>query len=186
VAEDRQPAERPAPADPATEASDDRTGGETESTRPLSVPVQPTRASAAAPTSRYEREHTSAAMAGPKRSRFAAVMSRSRRAMDSVRLRLASAIWMAAVLAAVMLCLGALLVALDANMDNSLVSAVLDLDRAIDGPFWKVFDFYTETKSGAQGAPDEVKNHLVNWGLAAAGYLIVGRLLDRLIRPASA
>jgi hypothetical protein len=100
-------------------------------------------------------------------------------------MRLASGIWTAAVLAAIALSLGALLVALDANLDNALVSAVLDLDRAIDGPFWKVFDFYQETKSGGQGPPDEVKNHLVNWGLAAAGYLVVGRFLDRLIRPAS-
>jgi hypothetical protein len=112
-------------------------------------------------------------------------MTNGKAVTDIVRVRVASAIWMLAVLAAVALALGALLVALDANMDNVLVSAVLDLDRAIDGPFWKVFDFYKETKSGAQGPPDGVKNHLVNWGLAAAGYLIVGRVLDRLARPSA-
>jgi hypothetical protein len=112
-------------------------------------------------------------------------MARGKATSDLVRTRVASLIWVTAVLAAVALSLGALLIAFDANMDNVLVATVIDVDRAIDGPFWKVFDFYEDTKSGVQGPPDEVKNHLVNWGLAAAGYLIAGRLLDRLIRPAT-
>ena len=102
---------------------------------------------------------------------------------DAVRLRLAAFTWILALTAAVVLSLAALLVALDANTDNGLVARVLDLARAIDGPFWRVFDFYEETPSGQQGPPDDVKNHLVNWGLAAAAFLIVGRVLSSLIRP---
>ena len=32
-----------------------------------------------------------------------------------------------------------------------------------------------------QGA--EVKNALVNWGLGAVAWLVIGRLLDRIIKP---
>jgi hypothetical protein len=37
-----------------------------------------------------------------------------------------------------------------------------------------IFDF---------GPKDEAKNALANWGVAAIFYLVVGRLLDRIIRP---
>lgn len=103
--------------------------------------------------------------------------------LDAARTRLADLVWLVAVLAAIVLSIGALLVALGANADNVLVSAILDTGHAIDGPFWKVFEFYKENASGSRGAPDDVKNHLVNWGLAAVGYLVVGRVSDRLIRP---
>lgn len=108
---------------------------------------------------------------------------RAAAALNTVRQRLAAAVWLVALGAAIVLGLGALLVALGANTDNPLVGAVLDLARALDGPFWRVFDFYQETRSGRRGPPDPVKNHLVNWGLAAATYLVVGRLLSNLIRP---
>jgi hypothetical protein len=185
VADDRQPAERPASAESTPDASGERAGGAPESARPVSIPAQPTPVTSAPSTSRHERDRQAAEAAKPRRGRLANAFAGSKSTLSLARARIASAIWMGAVLAAVALSLGALLVALDANMDNALVSAVLKLDRAIDGPFWKVFDFYKETKSGAQGPPDDVKNHLVNWGLAAAGYLVVGRLLDRAIRPAS-
>jgi hypothetical protein len=185
VADDRHPPQKPAPADSAAEPSDKRAGeaGRESAARTPLVPEQPTRATPAPSSSRHDREV--AAKTSKQPGRLARALTASRSGLNAVRARLAGAIWTAAVLAAVALSLGALLVALSANRDNALVNAVLDLDQAIDGPFWKVFDFYKETKSGAQGPPDDVKNHLVNWGLAAAGYLVVGRLLDRLIRPAS-
>ena len=86
-------------------------------------------------------------------------------------------------LAAVVLSLGALLIALGANQDNTVVESVLDAANRIDGPFWRIFDFYEENKQGARIGPDTAKNHLVNWGLAAVAYLIGGRILDRVIRP---
>jgi hypothetical protein len=190
VADERQSAETPAPADKTTESADkttesDQPAGSAPSANGVAVPAQPTRATPAPPTSQHDREVAAAKADRPERSRAARFGAAVKSAFSAVRTRVAAAIWMAAVAAAVTLSLGALLVALDANQDNTLVSAVLDLDRAIDGPFWKVFDFYKETKSGANGPPDDTKNHLVNWGLAAAGYLVVGRFLDRLIRPAA-
>jgi hypothetical protein len=172
VADDRNSAETPAPAD--------RKNG-----RPIAVPEQPTRATPAPSTSQHDRGSAASQTGRSRPRRLSHAYATGKSVTDAVRVRVAAAIWMGAVLAAVALSLGALLVALKANTDNSLVSALLDLDHAIDGPFWKVFDFYNETRSGARGAPDDVKNHLVNWGLAAAAYLVVGRCLDRLIRPVS-
>jgi hypothetical protein len=182
VADDRKSAETPAPADGTKNGSVGHEGA-APAARQIAVPEQPTRATPAPSTSQHDRESAASKTGKPTARRLSHVYSTGKSVTDAIRTRVAAAIWMVAVLAAVVLSLGALLVALDANTDNSLVSAVLDLDHAIDGPFWKVFDFYKETKSGARGAPDDVKNHLVNWGLAAAGYLVVGRFLDRLIRP---
>lgn len=102
---------------------------------------------------------------------------------DLIRNRVASVVWLVAVLAAVVLSLGALLIALGANQQNTVVESVLDAATRIDGPFWRIFDFYEENKQGARIGPDTAKNHLVNWGLAAVAYLIGGRILDRVIRP---
>lgn len=96
----------------------------------------------------------------------------ARLAVRRVRELLATAVLTVAVLAALMLALGAVLVGLDANQDNTLVSAVLDFAHRLDGPFADVFTF-----------GDAVKQTLVNWGIAAAVYLIIGRVLERAIRP---
>lgn len=104
---------------------------------------------------------------------------RASSAATAVRARLAQVIWLICVLCALALAFGALLIALNAEKDNALVSFVLDVASAVDlGVFDRnagVFDF-----AGENG---ETKNALVNWGLGAIAWLIVGRILDRLIRP---
>lgn len=96
-----------------------------------------------------------------------------------LRLRLSQIVWLAAVVCALFLAVGALLVALDANPDNALVRFVLDVADVVDlGVFSRDNGVFTFS-----GADAETKNALVNWGLAAVGYLVVGRLLERLIRP---
>ena len=102
---------------------------------------------------------------------------------DIIRSRIASIVWLLCVLAAIILAAGALLFALDANMKNDLVKAVIDTAEKIDGPFWRIFEFRTDTKGPGAGPHDATKEHLVNWGLAAVAYLIVGRVLNRIIRP---
>ncbi len=94
---------------------------------------------------------------------------------DALRNRIASVIWIVAVLCAVVLALGALLISLDANTDNSLVDLVIRTARRLDGPFGNVFTF--------DGDNAKTKARLVNWGLAALAYLIVGRVLERVVRP---
>jgi hypothetical protein len=96
-----------------------------------------------------------------------------------IRVRLAQVIWLAAVVCALVLAVAALLVALDANQDNALVSFVLDvadvLDLGVFDPDNGVFTF--------DGADADTKNALANWGLAAIAYLVVGRILERVVRP---
>ena len=95
-----------------------------------------------------------------------------------VRTLLGQLVWGAAVVAALFLAVGALLVALDANPDNALVRLVLDVADVLDLDVFSrangVFTF--------DGADAATKNALVNWGIAAVAYLVVGRLLERLIR----
>ena len=96
-----------------------------------------------------------------------------------VRGILAQVVWLLFLAAALFLAVGALLIAVDANRDNDLVKFVLEGAARVDlGIFSKdngVKDF--------SGTNAETKNALFNWGLGAVAWLVVGRILDRLIRP---
>jgi hypothetical protein len=99
-----------------------------------------------------------------------------------LRRTLASVIWLLAVLAALVLAAGALMVALRFNLDNGAVKAVTDLAARIDLGELKSFD--VAKGAGANAREDAVvKSVLVNWGIAAVVYLVVGKVLDRVIRP---
>ena len=96
-----------------------------------------------------------------------------------VRVVLAQVIWLLFLVAAMFLAVGALLIALDANQDNDLVKFVLAGAERVDlGIFSKDNGIKQFT-----GPDAETKNALFNWGLGAAAWLFVGRMLDRLIRP---
>jgi hypothetical protein len=105
--------------------------------------------------------------------------ARASDAVDKARIRLAQLVWLVCVACASVLAAGALLVALDANRSNDLVAFVLRAADAVDlGVFERsagIFDF--------DGEGGDVKNALVNWGLGAVAWLVVGRILDRIIRP---
>jgi hypothetical protein len=92
---------------------------------------------------------------------------------NAVRSRIASAVWLAAVVCALVLAVGALLVALKMNQDNSIVAFVIDAARRLDFGSLKEF-------TGRNAA---VKAALTNWGIAAVLYLIAGKVVDRAIRP---
>ncbi len=96
-----------------------------------------------------------------------------------IRARLAQLVWLLAALAALVLAVGALLIALDANRNNSLVDFVLRSADFIDLDIFSRKDGIKQF--GGDGA--QVKNALFNWGLGAIAYLVVGRLLDRIIKP---
>ena len=86
------------------------------------------------------------------------------------------------VLAAI-LALGALLVVLRANIneDNPVVQLITDVADAVSGPFSRdggIFDF--------DGKNAAAKNALLNWGIAAVVYLVIGRVLAGLIGPKGA
>ncbi len=91
----------------------------------------------------------------------------------NVRTKVASVVWLIAVVCALFLAVGALLVALKMNPDNAIVAFVLDGADLLDLGEFKEF----EGKNAA------VKGALTNWGIAAVIYLVIGKLLDRVIRP---
>ena len=97
----------------------------------------------------------------------------------ALRTRLAQVIWLAAVVCALFLAVGALLIALDANQDNALVKLVLDVADAVDLDVFSrdngIFTF--------DGKDAATKSALANWGLGAIAYLVVGRIAERIVRP---
>lgn len=95
--------------------------------------------------------------------------------LNYIRSKVATLVWIVALLCAVALALAAVLVALEANPANGIVSFFNDLAHKVDGPFADMFTF-----SGKDAAKKEI---LVNWGIGAAAYLVVGRILERIIRP---
>jgi hypothetical protein len=97
---------------------------------------------------------------------------------NAIRSRIGAVVWLIAVVCALFLAIGALLIALDANRDNSIVTFVLSGADTLDGPFSRDNGLFT-----FDGRNAETKSALVNWGLAAVAYLIVGKILDRIIRP---
>jgi hypothetical protein len=101
------------------------------------------------------------------------------RTVTRVRVVLAQVIWLLFLVAALFLAVGALLIAVDANQDNALVNFVLEgADRVDLGIFSKDNGIKEFTGENA-----ETKNALFNWGLGAIAWLVVGRILERLIRP---
>ncbi|MFT4263154.1 MAG: hypothetical protein QM572_07220 [Nocardioides sp.] len=107
-------------------------------------------------------------------------MSAATTTLTRVRLVAAQVLWVVGSLAALVLALGALCVAFQANEDNALVSALLHLAGVLD---LGVFDREHGVKQW-HGENAHTKNALFNWGLAALVWLIAGRLADRFLRPA--
>jgi hypothetical protein len=99
--------------------------------------------------------------------------------VDRVRRVLAQLVWAVCSVAALVLALGALFVAFQANTDNALVRFVLDLADDLD---LGVFDRDDGIKQWT-GENAQTKNALFNWGLGALVWLIAGRVLERVIRP---
>jgi len=97
----------------------------------------------------------------------------------SVRTRLAQVVWLLFVIPALFLALGALCVALDFNQDNALVAFVLDGAELFD---LGVFSMDDGLKT-FDGANADTKNALFNWGIGAIAWLVVGRILERIVRP---
>ena len=96
-----------------------------------------------------------------------------------VRVQVARLVWLLCVVAALFLAVGALLVALDANQSNSLVKFVLDTADKLDfGVFARKNGIKEFTGDNAA-----TKNALFNWGLGAVAWLVIGRILERIIRP---
>lgn len=99
--------------------------------------------------------------------------------VDGVRTLLGQVVWIVAVVCALFLAVGALCIALDANRGNELVEFVL---RGADVVSLGIFSLEDGIKTFV-GVNSDVKNALVNYGIGAVAYLVVGRVLERVIRP---
>ena len=116
-------------------------------------------------------EATEASTSAPARRRPSGQAVRG--AVATVRSRVAALVWLAAVVCALFLAVGALVVALKMNQRNDIVSFITDVAGKLDFGDFKKF----------HGANAATKSALVNWGIAAVIYLVIGKVLDRLIRP---
>jgi hypothetical protein len=99
--------------------------------------------------------------------------------VGQMRSRVAQVVWLVFVVAAVFLAVGALCIALDFNRQNPLVEFFL-----AGADFFDLGIF--SRKDGIKtfgGANADVKNALFNWGLGAIAWLIVGRIVVRIIQP---
>ena len=96
-----------------------------------------------------------------------------------IRATHAQVVWLGCALAALLLAVGALLIALDANKSNDLVAAILKAAAWVDLDVFSRQDGIKQFRG--EGA--QVKNALVNWGLGAIAWLVVGRVLYRVIKP---
>ena len=99
--------------------------------------------------------------------------------VSQVRTRVAQVVWLFFVIAAVFLAVGALCVALDFNPKNPLV------EFFIAGANFFDLDIFSR-KDGIKtfhGSNADVKNALFNWGIGAIVWLIVGRIVVRVIQP---
>jgi hypothetical protein len=98
---------------------------------------------------------------------------------DRIRIIGARVVWGIFLILGLILAAAALLIALEANVNNSLVSFVLDFAKAID---LGVFDLSNPIRE-FKGENDEIKEALLSYGLGSVVYLIIGRILERLIQP---
>lgn len=96
-----------------------------------------------------------------------------------LRLNLARVAWAIFVLLASVLAVAALLIALDAEAKNPLVEFVLNLADRVDLGIFSL-DNPIKKFGGANGRETTA---LFNYGLGAIVYLVLGRILERLIRP---
>ncbi|WP_246060490.1 hypothetical protein [Nocardioides dongxiaopingii] len=109
---------------------------------------------------------------------------RSLPGMDLAKLRiaLARALWAVCVLFALILASAVLMIALEANPANDLVRFVVDRADDVDLGF---FDLSNPIKDfdTALAETQDTKTALFNYGIAAIVWLVVGRIVDRLVRP---
>ncbi|WP_309647293.1 hypothetical protein [Nocardioides sp.] len=102
-----------------------------------------------------------------------------RRSSARVRVIVARVVWALFVVCASALAVAALLIALDAEPTNPFVEFVLDLADGVD---LGIFSLENPIKKFG-GENGETTTALFNYGLGAVAYLVVGRLLERVIRP---
>ena len=104
-----------------------------------------------------------------------------RPAIDSAHVRayVARAVWVVCLTIALILAVAAFSWALNANPDNSLIKLVRNIADHCDLGW---FDLNNPIWRGT-GNNAQTKTALANYGVAAVVYMVIGRSLERIIRP---
>ena len=108
---------------------------------------------------------------------------------NAIRARIATVIWMVAVFAALALAVGALCVALKVDFSNSALNGLASLCDMLDFGSFKTFagemklDTFLAKLDSVKPNDYPVKTVLMSWGAAAVIWLVVGKILDKLLRP---
>lgn len=131
-------------------------------------------AAKAKPWERFRNNHASTTNTG----------GASGHSLDGGKLRslLASTLWAVCVVFALILALAVLLIAVEANARNELVRWIISRADDIDLGF---FDLSNPIKDFDQGEADpaqDVKTALFNYGIAAVIWLVIGKILDKVVR----
>jgi hypothetical protein len=100
---------------------------------------------------------------------------------NMVRARIAQLVWIICAVAALLLAAGALCIALKANAGNGLVKFFVDAGDRLDFGAFSRTDGVAHWKGHSEAAL--TKNALVNWGIAAVVWLVIGRIVERIVRP---
>ncbi|MEJ7834389.1 MAG: hypothetical protein WKF79_15855 [Nocardioides sp.] len=99
--------------------------------------------------------------------------------VNRARTNLARVVWLIFLVFALVLAGAALLITLEANPENDLVKFLLNFADRIDLGIFNLEDPIKEF----DGKNAETKTALLNYGIGAIVYLIIGRVAERLIRP---
>jgi hypothetical protein len=159
-------AQKPAAEKPATPAAES-TGQAADSSTKASVQEK------SSPEPEKAPEKKAAGRNASTKGRDRGTGSKVVAGANAVRSRIASLVWLVAVVCALFLAVGALMVALKMNQDNAIVAFVIDGAKKLDFGEFKTFT----------GKDAAVQSALTNWGIAAIIYLVVGKVADRIIRP---
>jgi hypothetical protein len=102
--------------------------------------------------------------------------------MARLRTAAAQAIWVVCVLAALVLAVATLCIALKVDRGNGFVRVLLQTADRLDlWVFSRGSDGVAHFKGHTHAA--DTKNALVDWGLAAAVWLVGGRVVEGVVRP---
>lgn len=99
--------------------------------------------------------------------------------VDRVRTIVARVVWLVFVICALVLAVAALLYALEANEKNNLVDLFYGVADRVDLGF---FDLANPIRV-FEGDDELKKTALFNYGIGSILYLIVGRIVEKLIHP---
>lgn len=105
---------------------------------------------------------------------------RHQQELNSLRAKVATIVKIVFTVIALILAVGALLSVAGKHVsaDNPLVKLIYDIDDFFDGPFSRHHGVFTFS-----GANREKLDALVNWGIAAIVYFVIGNILRRILQP---